>query len=390
MLLTPLAWPLMAIAIAAGLGVLTIGWLVPPLAPLLGAVCGWSLHVTEQLVVARPARARRLSATARAPAWWLCVLLRRRRACWPPCPRCGRAWRWQARLAMLCGWPSATLQPRRGRAAAGELRCTFLARGPRHVRGARTARRANRSSTTPAASARPSAPRRSISSYLWSRGIDRIDAIVLSHADIDHYNAHAGTARAVPRRRRLHLADDVRPRRHRRRTRRRRITCATCSPRAGVPLREIWMDDRLRTADAGVAIEVLHPPREGVIGRDNANSLLLAVEFAGQPHPAPRRSGVARHRAGDGRPAAGLRHPARPAPRQRAKRPARLRRVVHARVGRDERRATRSNTTLRIIRISRQAPSCYTRRSTARSAFYRLSGTTMPNGYVCGRFDDAR
>jgi competence protein ComEC len=50
---------------------------------------------------------------------------------------------------------------------------------------------------------------------------------------------------------------------------------------AGVPMREIWMGDRLRTGDADVAIEVLHPPREGVLGRDNANSLLLTVEYAG-------------------------------------------------------------------------------------------------------------
>src|SRR5262249_27566028 len=32
----------------------------------------------------------------------------------------------------------------------------------------------------------------SISSYLWPRGITRIDGIILSHADIDHYNAVPG------------------------------------------------------------------------------------------------------------------------------------------------------------------------------------------------------
>lgn len=51
---------------------------------------------------------------------------------------------------------------------------------------------------------------------------------------------------------------------------------------SGIPLREIWMSDRLQTDDADVAIEVIHPPREGVVGRDNANSLLLSVEYAGK------------------------------------------------------------------------------------------------------------
>jgi competence protein ComEC len=50
---------------------------------------------------------------------------------------------------------------------------------------------------------------------------------------------------------------------------------------AGVPLDEVWMNDRLRVADERVNIEVLHPPRFGVPGRDNANSLLLVIEFLG-------------------------------------------------------------------------------------------------------------
>jgi competence protein ComEC len=51
---------------------------------------------------------------------------------------------------------------------------------------------------------------------------------------------------------------------------------------SGVPLSEVWMSDRLRASGTETVIEVLHPPREGVFGRDNANSLLLAVEFAGR------------------------------------------------------------------------------------------------------------
>ena len=67
-LLTPMASPLVGVALAAGLAVVTVGWLVPPLAPLLGAVCGGSLHLTERLVAAAQRRARRLLRTARVPA----------------------------------------------------------------------------------------------------------------------------------------------------------------------------------------------------------------------------------------------------------------------------------------------------------------------------------
>ena len=37
--------------------------------------------------------------------------------------------------------------------------------------------------------AAPTACCRSVSGYLWSRGLTHIDAVVLSHADTDHYNA---------------------------------------------------------------------------------------------------------------------------------------------------------------------------------------------------------
>ena len=38
----------------------------------------------------------------------------------------------------------------------------------------------------------PSAGVRTISEFLWHRGITRLDAVVLSHPDIDHYNALPG------------------------------------------------------------------------------------------------------------------------------------------------------------------------------------------------------
>ncbi len=35
----------------------------------------------------------------------------------------------------------------------------------------------------------PTGASRAVAGYLWSRGITHLDAIVISHADADHYNA---------------------------------------------------------------------------------------------------------------------------------------------------------------------------------------------------------
>jgi competence protein ComEC len=50
---------------------------------------------------------------------------------------------------------------------------------------------------------------------------------------------------------------------------------------AGIPIRPIWSGDKLRLGPDAVAF-VLHPPRIGVVGSDNANSITLAVEYGGR------------------------------------------------------------------------------------------------------------
>jgi competence protein ComEC len=121
----------------------------------------------------------------------------------------------------------------------------------------------------------PTAGARSVSSYLWSRGTMHIDAIVLSHADVDHFNAvpellekfSVGVVYATP----SMLADQGRAMRKLRES----------IDAAGVSLRETWAGDRLRVG-GGCRIEVLHPTRRGMLGSDNANSLVLAVEHGGR------------------------------------------------------------------------------------------------------------
>jgi competence protein ComEC len=50
---------------------------------------------------------------------------------------------------------------------------------------------------------------------------------------------------------------------------------------ADVPIREIWAGDKLQMGPDVNAV-VMHPPRSGVIGTDNANSVILGVEYLGR------------------------------------------------------------------------------------------------------------
>ena len=116
---------------------------------------------------------------------------------------------------------------------------------------------------------------RPVSSVLWSRGITHLDAVLISHADSDHFNAlpelldrfSIGTIYVSPM-----MFETPQPAVEELRT---------AIERSGVPLRLIHAGDRL-TSSPGVLLEVLHPPRKGVFGSDNANSLVLRLEYAGR------------------------------------------------------------------------------------------------------------
>src|SRR5205807_8051099 len=115
-----------------------------------------------------------------------------------------------------------------------------------------------------------------IASFLWDRGIMRIDGIVISHADTDHYNAvpglierfRVGTVYVSPVMFRS-VAEDA------------PNVLRDAINRAGVPIREIWSGDLLRMGP-DVILRILHPPKKGVIGSDNANSITMGVEYAGR------------------------------------------------------------------------------------------------------------
>lgn len=121
----------------------------------------------------------------------------------------------------------------------------------------------------------PLAGARDIAGCLWSRRIRRLDAIVLSHADADHFNAvpellrrfNVGAVYGPPG------AFDGRSGSVR--------ALRETLDRYGLAIESVSAGDRFRFGDA--VVHVLHPSAGGSYGgHDNAGSLVLSVEYAGR------------------------------------------------------------------------------------------------------------
>lgn len=270
-LLNTLLWIPMALALMSGFATLVLGTVATPLGQVLGAFCDANLRLLQSSVnFARDVRWSHFWVPGPAD-WWLVAfygglgLLAAFPGLRPP-----RRW-WC--LALLAGWPAVGFAPALLRHQPERLDCTFLSVG----HGCAVVLELPSGGTMLYDAGRFGAPvsgARSIAGFLWSRGITHLDAVVLSHSDIDHYNAlpellerfsvgviyvspvmweERGPAMAA-------LREAIR--------------------QSGVPLREIRAGDRLSGGD-GCLIEVLHPPPRGVLGRDNANSIVLDVQYGG-------------------------------------------------------------------------------------------------------------
>jgi competence protein ComEC len=150
----------------------------------------------------------------------------------------------------------------------GELRCTFVAVGHGGCTVIETP--AGRVLVYDAgATTGPDVTRRNIAPFLWSRGIRRIDDLILSHADLDHFNG-------VPQ-----LAE---------RFAIGRVVCTPTFAERSLPavqrtvaaLEERGISMEVVRAGQGwqadgVSFDVLHPPAKGPAGKENVRSLVLLV-----------------------------------------------------------------------------------------------------------------
>lgn len=110
---------------------------------------------------------------------------------------------------------------------------------------------------------------------LWHRGHSRLDGIVLSHADTDHINGVAGLLRTVPVGRIFvspQFVDWNQPE-----VRQVLQTARRCD----VPVRLTWQGDSFPLGD-DIRCRVLHPTASEMLSPDNANSIVLLLEYAGR------------------------------------------------------------------------------------------------------------
>jgi competence protein ComEC len=286
----------MTLAMASGFAVLLFGGWLPPVAKLAAIVCDQSLALLET-VVAKTASWKWSHLWVPGPRdWWLVGIYLilgamifvpgvlpsqpvRAATALPPLSwtdgfreRFAR-WRWPAALVVAwcaVGLGVAWLLP----IHRGGLDCTFVSVGhgcavvvelPDHQVLLSDAGRLGS----------PWVGAREISSYLWSRGLTHIDAIVLSHNDIDHINAvpellerfSVGVVYVSPV---MFNRETNAPK-----------ALKLAIKRSGVPLREISVGQRLASGD-DTEIAVLHPPPDGMGQTENADSICLAIVWRGR------------------------------------------------------------------------------------------------------------
>jgi competence protein ComEC len=299
LVLNLLVWVPIAVALYSGFCVLVVGPLVPPVAMVAGRVCDWNLQLIETTIAWGRAIPGSYFWFPGPPGWWVAVFYvglamlaiasqrRAMRLWWIALPT---AWLLVALLLATPAGKARTEAPLRHAAtppttsAADNLpsstdghpalTCTFLSVG----HGVACLIEMPDGQTLLYDCGQLGSPQgaaRSTAGFLWSRGRWHLDSVILSHADVDHYNGipellnrvSVGTVYVSPVMFELPSAalDEL----------------AQSLDSRGVAVRRLHGGQRLSTGP-DVRLEVLHPPRRGVIGSDNANSLVLLVEYAGR------------------------------------------------------------------------------------------------------------
>ena len=272
-----LMWLPVTIAMYSGLGTLLFGSFAPFAGRWCGIACDGSLNVLERMIGAGRDWPAAYFWLASPPGWWIGLFYVALAALFVfPAIRP----RWHSLAGLMAMWfggalvLSGTADQLLPRLGERPLACHFVAVGHgvcvlvELPDGRNLLYDAGRLGS-PLAGVRP------ISSVLWSRGITRLNALVISHADADHFNAIPGllerfavdTIYVSPV-----MFNDVPPAV-------RELRDAIRN--SGVTIREVSAGQSI-AADKRTRLEVLHPPETGVRGSDNANSIVLFIEYAGR------------------------------------------------------------------------------------------------------------
>jgi len=186
--------PLVPVAMGSGLGCLATAAVAPPLAAACGLACDGTLALLQRIVAWGAAAPGGHAWLPTPPAWWVigwyawlalaCCLL--------PGSRLRRPATWAAVAAIWCliGLAATTVARLAAPAPAG-LRVIVAAVG--HGCGIVVRTPTGRTLVYDAGRlGAPVAARRAVAGILWDEGVSRIDSLVISHADTDHFNAVPG------------------------------------------------------------------------------------------------------------------------------------------------------------------------------------------------------
>ena len=283
-LLSPIAlvinavlWIPIAFSLFAGFGVLLFGGVIPPLGALCGWICDWNLWFIEACIdVSQLVPGNHIYSPP--PPWWWVAIFYGVFLVWILIPQ-QKTRRWLAG-SLLVGWFVVAVvlarQPQLFARASHDkpLSVTFVAVGHgtavliEFPDGTNLLYDAGKMGS-PVGSARP------ISAVLWSRGITNINSLMISHADSDHFNA-------VPELLQKYSVGKifVSPFMFDKLDQPAVKVLKSAIDKSGVPVETLSSTDKLHAGD--VAMEILHPPPLGVIGSDNANSLVLLIEHEGR------------------------------------------------------------------------------------------------------------
>ena len=265
------------LALLCGFGTLLGSFLFPPLAEPMSWACDLSLSFTQSAINLGSGWDNAFFYVAGPPLWWVLVFYGSLALAfafprWRPSP--------QVCLSVMLLWISIGLiYPLSARGnfdvadANPQLRCTFVSIG--HGSAVVLELPDGRTLLYDAGQlGSPDSGAQSIAAYLWSRQITHLDAVVLSHADVDHYNAMPGLMERFSIGK-VYVSPVMFDQGQGAVLSLREAIAAN-----GIPIEAICAGDNLE-AGKSVTVEVLHPTKKGVIGSDNANSVVLLIEFAG-------------------------------------------------------------------------------------------------------------
>jgi competence protein ComEC len=271
LLLNVALMPVGFVLLLTGYAFLFCGWLMPPAALLFGFAFDRLLGLMLFLVELAASVDLGHLYTPAPPAWWLigyygliaAAFAVQYRPRW-------HARAWTAVLAWTVMGLAVGLRP----APAGTLRATVLSVG--HGLAVLIETPNGKTMLYDAGSLQDGRrAEQTVEQALWERSRFGLDAVIVSHADIDHFNAVPGLLENIPvgtlcTSRQCVRSGDASV----------DVLC-NAARRERTFVRLLEKGDRLRL-DERVQIEVLRPARGDAFGKDNANSIVLCFEFAGR------------------------------------------------------------------------------------------------------------